>query len=357
MGGKVGLKGTDGLQILTRARELKAVPEAEVKALRAIKLFLPAVAGHEFYVPAGEMGADSLARAGIPFKVTWFPPKITTGSDTCSFLEETIKESKIDLVVFVGGDGTAKDVYSVIAEKIPVIGIPAGVKIHSGCFAVTPERGGDLVASFLQGKIRQIKTAEVVDLDEDLYRFGEIQGKLSGYLKIPCDARLQNRKSGSGKSETSQQEQIAFEIIDQMKKDHFYLIGPGTTTRALWQKLDLNGSLLGVDLIYNQQLVARDLSEEDVLTLLNGKQAGLVITPTGGQGFLLGRGNHQISPRVMQFIEKKDIIVAATPEKIISLNGQPLYIDTGCLDTNLKLAGYYKIVTGFRRAMMYRAIS
>ena len=357
MGGKVGLKGTDGPEILAAAWERNAIPQAGEKAVRAINIFKNEAASHKFFVPSGNMGADLLAGRGISFQITYQASEITSSEDTRNFLSQLLEKERADLLIFVGGDGTARDIADIAGEDIPAIGIPAGVKIHSSCYAISPERGGELVGAFLSAKVKRFRLAEVVDLDEELYRKGDIQSKLYGYLKTPDDSRLQNRKSGSGSSESAQQEQIAFQVLDQMEKGIPYLIGPGTTTRAVWQKLGVNGSLLGIDLIEDEEILGRDLSEKDILSLVRGRRVGLIITPTGGQGFLLGRGNHQISPEVMQFIEKKDIIIAATQEKILTLEGRPLYLDTGCERTNKRLVGYYQVVTGFRQALMYKVES
>lgn len=357
MGGKVGLKGTDGSEILARAMELNAVPEAGGKATKAIESFLGVSGGVEFYTASGPMGSKALKSAGIIPQVVHRSGSFTTDADTKSFLTKVKEIDDIDLVIFVGGDGTARDVCDIVGEDIPVIGIPAGVKIHSSCFAINPERGGDLAASFIQGKVKNYSLAEVMDLDEELYRKEEIQPKLFGYLKVPNDQRLQNRKSGSGKSEVAQQGQIAFQLIDEMKDNLLYLVGPGTTTRALCNALEMEGSLLGVDAIRNKKLLGTDLSEQKILDLIQGRQVGLIITPTGGQGFLLGRGNHQISPQVLQNIDKENIIIASTMDKIVQLHGRSLLVDTGDDKINIGLSGFYKVVTGFRQAMMYKVES
>ena len=165
---------------------------------------------------------------------------------------------------------------------------------------------------------------------------------------------LQRTKTGSTGNEKYSQEAIAAEIVEGMSDEFYYLVGPGTTTAAIMQRLGLDHSLLGVDLVWQGDLLGKDLNETQILEKIRGKPIKMILTPIGGQGFLLGRGNQQISPQVIDQIGKDNIIVVATKQKIHSLNSRPLLVDTGDEAVDQTLMGYYRIVTGFREAIIYK---
>jgi len=231
----------------------------------------------------------------------------------------------------------------------------AGVKIHSPVYAIRPEAAGDLALSWLRGGCAQTREAEVVDIDETAYRDGRVSTSLYGYLQVPYERRfLQNSKAPSPLSEHSQQVNIAWEMIDQMQPDVYYLVGPGSTTRTLMDVLELPNTLIGVDLICNRQLVQSDLREQDILQRLDERETHLIITPTGGQGFLLGRGNQQLSAAVMARIGRERLHVLATQEKLFRFRGSPLLVDTGDLTVDKSLSGYVRVIIGHREEQMCR---
>lgn len=197
-----------------------------------------------------------------------------------------------------------------------------------------------------------------MDIDEADYRRGVLSARLYGYLEIP-DARrlLRGAKAASAPDERTVQRAIAAAIVERMSDDRCYIVGPGTTCSSLLETLGLEGSLLGVDLVRGGKLVAKDLSEREILAQTADIQCSLVLTPVGGQGFLLGRGNQQISPEVIGRVGKENIIVVATPEKLSALRGKPLLVDTGDEATDSYLCGYYRVVTGYREAAVYRVSS
>jgi predicted polyphosphate/ATP-dependent NAD kinase len=235
-----------------------------------------------------------------------------------------------------------------------VIGIPAGVKIHSPVYARTPEKAGELLFLHLSGKTTLTTEAEVLDIDEDDYRRDIINTRLYGYLKIPLERSfMQGGKAPSPGSEKSVQLGIAAFIAEEMTAGFYYIVGPGSTTRSLMEYLQAENTLLGVDVMLNKKTVAKDVSEKEILLLTNEKPAMLIITPTGGQGYLLGRGNQQISPEVIKKIGKEGIIAAATKSKLAGLNGQPLLVDTGDTEADNMIRGYLKVVTGYREKSVY----
>ena len=207
---------------------------------------------------------------------------------------------------------------------------------------------------YLQDKVKSIREAEVMDIDEESFRRDVLTAKLYGYLRIPFEKRYtQKLKAGSTPNERYSQEAIAAEIIENMTDEFYYIIGPGTTTRAIMQKLGLNNSLLGIDLIYKKRLVGKDLSESELLEKIDGNKTKLIITPVGGQGYLFGRGNQQLSPEVIKYVGKDSIIIIATQQKINSLKGQPLLVDTGDKTTNQLLCDYFKVITGYQEIIVY----
>ena len=265
-------------------------------------------------------------------------------------------ELGVDMIVFAGGDGTARNIHDIIGTQLPVLGIPAGVKIHSGVYATSPRNGGDLVCKYLEGRTRVVlKEAEVMDIDEVAFRNDRLSARLYGYMKVPYERNLvQSAKAGSVSGEEVSMDSIASEIINIMEKDCLYILGPGTTTRGIMDKLNLKNTLLGIDVVCNGRLIASDVNENDLLTLIKDKKAKIVVSIIGGQGYIFGRGNQQISHSVINRVGKENVIVIATQSKLLGLEGNPLMVDTGDEETNIKLCGYTKVITGLGKYMAYR---
>jgi predicted polyphosphate/ATP-dependent NAD kinase len=298
----------------------------------------------------GQAEAESL---GFAAEAVYTPASPTTAADTIA-AAKAIEEAGAEVLLFAGGDGTARDLVTA-GVTVPVIGIPAGVKIHSPVYAVRPEAAGELAARVLKGERKRTKQAEVMDIDEDAWRADRVNTKLYGYLTVPDDrSLLQHGKAASPASEASQHALIASEMAKRMKPGCYYLIGPGTTTKALLDGLGLTGTVLGVDLIEDGKLAGKDLCEADILQRMAEKETFLVLTPTGGQGFLLGRGNQQISGQVVKQLGKDHIFVLATKEKLFSLQGRPLLADTGDPEADALLSGYMRAITGLGEEQMIR---
>ena len=356
LGGRVGLKGSDGPETLRLARERGAQPEAlsrTIDALRALKRLRPHT---EVLAYAGEMGADACHGAGIKAVVTGSVRcGRTTAADTKTALRQFISDG-VDLVMFTGGDGTARDIHAVAGERQPVIGVPAGVKIHSAVFAVTPRSAGRVAAEFLEKPSMPCRSAEVMDIDEIAFREGRVAARLYGTLSVPDGGvHLQGTKAGGFQTEQSLLRQIAQTVTDTMAlSERVFIIGPGTTTRAVMDRLGLENTLLGVDVVRKNRLVAKDADENRILDLIAGKPATIVVTVIGGQGHLFGRGNQQISPAVIRSAGKENIIIVATQEKLLSLGGNHLLVDTGDVALDRELEGYVRVVTGLNTTSMYR---
>ncbi|UCE41853.1 MAG: ATP-NAD kinase family protein [Candidatus Aminicenantes bacterium] len=358
MGGRVGLKGTDGREVLEKAIALGAQPWARERALEALKPLLRLKDEIELVTYPSPMGENVALNIGFSPKVIQADLREATTEKDTKRAAKAMLDEKVDLLLFAGGDGTARDICSAVGTSLVSLGIPAGVKIHSGVFASHPVRAGELAALFLQRSIQRTMEAEVMDVDEEELRREIVSARLYGYLKIPHVERfLQRTKTGSTGNEKYNQEAIAAEVVADMSDEFYYLVGPGTTTSAIMQKLGLDHSLLGVDLVWRNNLLGKDLNEEQILEKIIGKPTKLILTPIGGQGFLLGRGNQQISPEVINQIGKGNIIVVATKQKIHSLNSRPLLVDTGEDSLDKNLAGYYRITTGYREAIIYKVNS
>lgn len=358
MGGRVGLKGTDGCEILKKAIALGARPWAKERAREALHPVTDIKDEIELITYPSSMGEKIASACGfVPEVIEADLGDVTTEEDTKRAARRML-EKKVDLLLFAGGDGTARDICSAVGTRIVCLGIPAGVKIHSGVFASHPVRAGELSVRYLKKSVRRTFEAEVMDVDEEELRREIVSARLYGYLRIPRVERfLQRTKSRSTGNERYNQEAIAAEIVENMSDDMYYLIGPGTTTATIMQRLGLDHSLLGVDLVKKGELLGKDLNETQILEKIKGKPVQLILTPIGGQGFLLGRGNQQVSPLVIRRIGKNNITVVSTKQKIHSFKSKPLLVDTGDEELDRELNGHYRIITGFREAIIYKVDS
>lgn len=355
MGGRVGLKGTDGPDILKRALALGAKPQAQDRTREALEQLAPLMDSIQILTYPGQMGEVAARQSGFsPAIVGALDSSATSAEDTRKAAKE-IKAAGADLLLFVGGDGTARDICESVGESIVALGVPAGVKIHSAVFASNPHKAGELASLSLINQLNDVCEAEVMDIDEGLYRRDILSTKLYGYLKIPYKRQyLQGAKAGSLESEKYAQEAVAAEVVENMADDFLYIIGPGTTTRAVMRRLHLEGSLLGVDLIYKKKLIGKDLNEAQLLAHIKQRKVKAVLAPIGGQGYVLGRGNQQLSPEVIELIGKENIILVATKHKIHALCGRPLLVDTGDREIDRLMKDYFRVITGYREAIIYR---
>ena len=355
MGGPVGLKGTDGADILAKAKSLGAKPQANQRTIEALNELVTLKDEVEFITCPDRMGQNALIHCGFePEVIGSVSAGGTSSADTICAAKKML-DMGTDIILFAGGDGTARDIYSAVGDLQVVLGIPAGVKIHSAVYAGNPTMAGKLASLFLQEKTKRTVDREVMDIDEENYRKGILSAELYGYLKIPFEKKyVQNLKTASPATESYHQQAIAADIAENMSDDFYYIVGPGTTTRAIMQKLELENSLLGIDIVHKKKLIAQDLNESQLLDEINGKKCKLIITPIGGQGYILGRGNQQLSPDVLKAIGKDNIIIVATEEKINSLQNRPLLVDTGDKETDLILSDYFRIVTGYHESRVYK---
>jgi predicted polyphosphate/ATP-dependent NAD kinase len=279
----------------------------------------------------------------------------TTAGDTRVAAGELIRR-EVDLILFAGGDGTARDIHDVVGERLPMLGVPTGVKMHSSVFATTPESAGDVVASFLSSLPRGVvREAEVMDIDEDAARAGTISTHLYGAACVPDDRfRVQAAKLSTSPSDENALEAVCATVADGMDPRRIYVLGPGTTTRRVMRRLGLPKTLLGIDAVRGGKLLGADLGERGLLELIGDDPATLLIGVVGGQGALFGRGNQQLSPNVLRRIGAENVEVIAGLQKLLALDPPVLHVDTGDPELDDALCGYRRVHVAPRREIVYR---
>jgi len=271
IGGRVGLKGSDGQDTVKRALELGAVPLAPTRAIEALKELSPMKDEIDLITYPSEMGEDETRECGFDATVVGsIVSGETTAADTKKAAQK-MTELGVELLLFVGGDGTARDIYEAVGDRVPILGIPAGVKIHSSVYAISPRRAAELVKEFLRGRA-PLREMEVMDIDEDQFREGRVCARLYGYLRVPFEQRLVQGAKAASSGPRESTRAIAEHVVDRMRDD-YYILGPGTTVKAIGDELGVDKTLLGVDLVHRKQLIGKDLNEEQLLQLVTGKRA------------------------------------------------------------------------------------
>ncbi|MCJ2531458.1 MAG: ATP-NAD kinase family protein [Candidatus Thermoplasmatota archaeon] len=359
MGGRVGLKGTDG--VLVEALALGAEPVASRRATEALASFANTAAFRDVEwltcgSPMGEGELTGLFGDSLRRETVHLPSKSTTAEDTRK-AARALEERGIDILLFCGGDGTARDLLDVLDERVPLLGIPAGVKMHSAVFAVNPGSAGLILSRFLLGEL-PLGQAEVLDLDEERYRKGEWSIRLHGLARTPQEPNLV--QMGKLLVTAVTDDVILSEIADYLgelmeeEPDTAFLFGPGGTTHTVGELLGLETTLLGIDAVAHGEVIGRDLNEAAILSVLRSHaRAKLVLSPIGAQGFVLGRGNLQLSPAVLQRVGLPNVLIVATPAKL--RNTPRLRADTGDaeLDAAFVERSHRPVIIGYRTKKMH----
>lgn len=352
MGGPLALKGTDGLSQL--AEQSGGIPRSGERVKMALSEHIAHWKDVAWYAAAGAMGGDILDHFGLAWQPLSTPVHYPSQpQDTQALAAEGVALG-LDLLLFAGGDGTARDICQVVEDRIPVLGIPAGVKIHSGVFAVTPHAAGEVLDKLVSAGLVDVRLQDVRDIDEAAFRQDVVRARLFGEMRVPDEGHfIQHTKSGGVEDERLVIEDIADDLIESMETDTLYLIGSGKTTARIMEKLGLPNTLLGIDAVKNGLLVASDLAESAISDLLEGQPVRLVISVIGGQGHILGRGNQQLSPTIISTIGRDNIQVIATKGKLTRLGGRPLILDTGDRQLDTRLSGYWDVITGYHDHVLY----
>lgn len=354
LGGSVALKGSDN--VAEEAIALGAEPKANVRCLQA----LSEVIGLDVcvFAFAGSMGADCALAAGIKTQVVGHAKtQPSSAKDTMEAAKILLKQG-VDLLVFVGGDGTARDLLKAIGDQVPVVGIPAGVKIHSGVYGITPTAAGQVIAQLVKGELVSLRSQEVRDIDEEEFRAGRIKARYYGELQVPeshqyMQATKDGAKPGSKEIEALVLDDIAAHIEELMEPNVRYIMGSGSTVAAVMYYLGLENTLLGVDVIENGQVIANDVTAQQLLELCAHHSAQLIITLIGGQGHVLGRGNQQLSAPLVRLLGLANVHIVATKTKLKALQGRPLLVDSGDPQLDQELAGLVPVICGFHDVVLY----
>lgn len=362
MGGRLGLKGTDGLaeQVVAAGAEPVAGRRADLflEHFRNLQKHEAALAVH-WLTCSGPMGEDALRAAGVPvdrIEIVYEDRPPTSASDTRAAVEAFVK-ARLDLLLFCGGDGTARDIAEAARDSVPILGIPSGVKMHSGVFAVDPAAASELLAVFLRGQLR-VGDAEILDVDEEAYRRGEWKVRLYRTTKTLVEPHLiqAGKMMFAEVSEAAVRGELVehFRELFEKEPDRLFLLGPGSTLESIAQGLDLEKTLLGIDAVLGGKTIAKDLDEKGLLALLDHHpKATLVVSPIGAQGFVMGRGNLQVSPEVLRRIGTRNLAVVATPAKLAAT--PVLRVDSGdeSLDAEIRKKEYLFVLIGYRTTKLH----
>ncbi len=354
LGGAVGLKGTDGPGTVAEALARGAVPQAAARVRRAFARLAEAAPGVGVLSAPGALGEDALDGLALAVEALDLPSPGGTARDTKLAVAAM---AGCDLVVFAGGDGTARDVASALGEGQGMLGIPCGVKMHSGVFALSPEAAGNLLADLVAhpGRIAWRDDAEIMDIDEQALRAGTIAPRLYGLARVPeARNRMQAAKGTPKRDDAGGLAAAAREIADAMQPATLYLIGPGTSAGLVSEALGHRPTILGVDAVLDGRQVARDARASELEALAAGRRLRIVLSVTGRQGFLLGRGNQQISSGLIRQAGRDGLIVLAGEGKLAALELPRLGIDTGDPALDAELSGFVRVQTGPGRFTLMR---
>jgi predicted polyphosphate/ATP-dependent NAD kinase len=354
MGGRVGLKGTDG--VVDEAIKRGATPIAPGRAkvfLQTLESLHMDTSKLELIVCPEQMGGDVTQSVDIPHKIADVTITSKTSSEDTKNCVLALYKAGVRLLVFVGGDGTARDVLDAITENnlddLLIIGVPSGVKMYSGIFVVNPADAAEVVKLVLEGGAG-VAEFEIMDADEKAFREDRFIIKLYGYMNGPSvPARFQGAKQASPETvnEHEAQEAIAKYIIEQMIPDGTYILGPGTTVKTVTELLNVKKTTLGVDVFQNGKLIL-DVNETRIIELVDDfSKTWIIVSPIGHQGMLFGRGNQQISPGIIERVGREHIFVISTPSKLKGIAGETLKVDTGDSSVDELLRGYIRVITDY----------
>ena len=359
IGGTVALKGSDGADTVAEAIKRGAharVPERCAQFFERLATTAAAPSINIITCP-GLMGQELVQAAGLDCEVLGETPAETSAKDTQAAVR-TFQDAGVDLIVFAGGDGTARDICDVIRPDQPVLGLPSGVKMHSGVFAISPRAAAEIVNEMATGQLTSVAEGEVRDIDESAMRQGVVKAEYYGQMLVPEELRyLQHVKSGGKEVESLVLDDMAAEVVDAMEPGVAYFIGAGTTTAVVMDQLGLDNTLLGVDIVCDKQLIKSDATAQNLSDFAASHSVKIVVSVIGGQGHLFGRGNQQFSPQLLRAVGRDNITVLATKTKLEALEGRPLLLDTNDPELDDDWSGFIRVTTGYQDAVLYRLSS
>jgi predicted polyphosphate/ATP-dependent NAD kinase len=360
IGGSVGLKGSDGDDIRAEAFARGAEVRALARMQRCLDMVRPFENYLHIYCYVGEMGELAAKSAGLVYTLVGSAKTIPSNAqDTQAAVDALVKES-VDIILFAGGDGTARNIADTLqqidARQQVVLGVPSGVKMHSGIYANTPEAAGEILLCLLKKQLVNVQACDVRDIDEVAFREGKVKARFYSAMFAPVLPQfLQQVKNSVATQNELVKLDIANYLIDNFVDDTLYIVGPGSTTKVFLEQLGVEGSLLGMDVILNRELIAADISAQQLNELIDSHvgEVKLVITAIGGQGHIIGRGNQQLTPEILHKIGRSKIQVVATKEKILSLAGRPLLVDSNEPELDKSFSGYQSVLVGYDEFVLY----
>lgn len=356
IGGALALKGSDGPEIRQQAISAGAERLAMSKVKTCLTPLLPYREHLMFYTANTEMGSDLLAEMGFRYQCIYQSDTWPTEANDSKAFCRALTNYDIDLLLFAGGDGTARDILDEFDDRLPILGIPAGCKIHSGVYAISPQAAGRVLENMLKGELVSLTTAEIRDLDEAAYRAGTPKAKYYGMAQIPAELQyMQAVKMGGKESDELVLDDLAAQIEEwfEAHPDDYFVMGSGSTVAAIMDRLGLPNTLLGIDIVRRGQLLAADVTAKQCLHWVQQGPSQLVLTLIGGQGHVFGRGNQQLSPAVIRAIGLSNIRLISSKQKLQQLAGKPLRSDTGDQQLDQALAGLHTIYTGLHDQVLY----
>lgn len=360
IGGSVGLKGSDGDDIRAEAFARGAETRALGRMQRCLEKLRPFAQELQIYCFAGIMGEVAAVNTGLHYSLVGSAQNNpSSAQDTQAAVTTLIKES-VDIILFAGGDGTARNIADALqqanAGQQVVLGVPSGVKMHSGVYAITPEAAADILLCLLSKQLVNVQACDVRDIDEVAFREGKVKTRFYTSMLAPVLPQFlqQVKNSGAAQDELVKLD-IAHYLIDNLVEDTLYVVGPGSTTSVFLEQLGVEGSLLGVDVILNRKLIAADITAPQLSELVDNHvgEIKLVITAIGGQGHIIGRGNQQLSAEILRKVGRNNIQVIATKEKILSLAGRPLLVDSNDPELDKSFSGYQSVLVGYDEFVLY----
>lgn len=359
IGGPSALKGSDDLQTLRIASERGVQAKANHRVREMLHALAENLSNINVITASGAMGEDVCKDCSVnAIEVVYRSPEHTAASDTQAAACAIIN-AHVDLLVFAGGDGTARDVFTAIGSEHTVLGLPSGVKMHSAVFAVTPKAVASVIDSMMNHRLVAARTAEVRDIDEIAFANGQVKTRYFGEMLIPDDQLLVQAVKCSGllDDEIMLDELSAF-VTEIMDEDTLYILGSGGTLKHLKTNLGIeNPTLLGVDLWFQGKAIEHDAYEQQIFELIQGyDKVKIFLSVIGGQGIVLGRGNQQISPRIIEKAGIDAIQFLSTQTKLLALNGRALSVDSGSDELNKRLAGFHKIICGYEDYVLYEIV-
>ena len=359
IGGALALKGSDGRDIREQALAAGAKKLANDKMRRALSKLDANLEDIDVITAAGEMGQDTCLSLGLATKVVYHPKHQQTEASDTENAVNAILEQGVDLLLFAGGDGTARNICHIVQQKVPVLGVPAGCKIHSGVYAVSPSAAGEVLKSMVNGDLVSEIDAAGRDIDESAFRQGKVIAKPYGEMRVPNELTyIQAVKAGGKESEELVLMDIAAHVTQIMddEDDTYFVMGSGSTVASVMEEMGLDNTLLGVDVVFRGDVVIADATAQDLISIAQRSPVKLVITVIGGQGHIFGRGNQQISPALIRQVGKENILIVATKNKLNGLEGRPLRLDTSDEQLDDALAGQFTVITGYNDKVLYPAL-